>query len=411
MLKVYLSKWKCHSTETALLYVCNDIFCDIDKGKHVFLTLLDLSAAFDTVDHDILLAFLRDFVGLSGKALAILQSYLSSRTQQVSIKSILSNVSELLFGVPQGSVLGPLIFCIYTLPLCAILRHHDIKYAIYADDTQLYCSFDASSAPEILGKVISCIQDIRSWMIRNKLKINDDKTEFLIISSPRAKLAFNPSLKIGEVTVEPTSSCRNLGVLFDKHLSMESHIVNVCRCMMFHLRSIAAIRPMLTESATSQLVHSLVTSRLDYCNSLLYGLPDTLLSKLQRVQNIAAPIFRRCDHFCHIRPVLQDLHWLPVKYRIVFKVLLFTYRTIHGSAPEYLSDLITPYKPQRCLRSSSRSLLTVPKMRLKSYGEQAFVYAAAKEWNELPDEVKSCDSLNSFKTMLKTYLFKQCFDS
>ena len=148
----------------------------------MFRALLDLSAAFDTVDHAILLAFLKDFVGLSGKALDILQSYLSCRTQQVSIKNILSNVSELLFGVPQGSVLGPLIFCIYTLPLCTILRHHDIRYYIYADDTQLYCSFNASSATESLEKIINGIQDIRSWMIRNKLKINDDKTEFLIIS-------------------------------------------------------------------------------------------------------------------------------------------------------------------------------------------------------------------------------------
>ena len=253
------------------------------------------------------------------------------------------------------------------------------------------------------------LMHIRSWMIRHKLKINDDKTEFLIISSPRSKHAFHPSLKIGDVVAQPTSSCCNLGVHFDKHLSMESHIVNVCRCMMFHLRSIATIRPMLTEFATAQLVHSLVTSRLDYCNSLLYGLPDTLLRKLQRVQNVAARIIRRCDRHCHIRPVLQDLHWLPVKFRILFKVLLLTFRTIQGSAPEYLCDLITPYAPQRCLRSSSHNLLTVPKVRLKSYGERCFAYAAAKEWNELPDVLKSCHSVNSFKTKLKTYLFKKCY--
>ncbi len=132
-------------------------------------------------------------------------------------------------------------------------------------------------------------------MIRNKLKINDDKTEFLIISSPRSKYTPTFSLGIGDVTIDPTSSCRNLGVLFDKNLSMEAHISNVSRCMMFHLRSISAIRLLLTESATAQLVHSLVTSRLDYCNSLLYGLPDCHLQKLQRIQNIAARIVRLCD--------------------------------------------------------------------------------------------------------------------
>ena len=401
---------KFHSTETALLRVQNDILCSIDKGKHVFLILLDLSAAFDTVDHSILLAFLHDFIGLSGTALNILRSYLLNRTQKVSIHNIFSNVSELLYGVPQGSVLGPLIFCIYTLPLCAILRHHNIDYHIYADDTQLYCCFDNDNSSEVLAKMMSCISDIRSWMIRNKLKINDEKTEFLMLSSPRSTVKLDSSLQIGGVTIEASSFCRNLGVYFDDHLSMDKHIANVCKCMMYHIRSIAAIRPLLTESATSQLVHSLITSRLDYCNSLMYGLSDSLIYKLQRIQNIAARIVTRSDRHCHIQPVLFKLHWLPVKFRILFKILLLTFRSFHGSAPKYLTDLITPYIPHRSLRSSTKHLLVVPKVRLKSYGERCFIYAAAKEWNKLPDDIKLCPSIPSFKSKLKTHLFKLCFD-
>ena len=401
---------KHHSTETALLRVHNDILHKIDKGKHVFLILLDLSAAFDTVDHSILIDFLHRFVGLSGAALDIFSSYLLNRTQCVSINNTCSNIKELIYGVPQGSVLGPLVFCIYTLPVCAILRHYNIEYHIYADDTQIYCSFDADQASETLDKMMACICDIRSWMIRNKLKINDDKTEFLILSSPRSNFKFDSSLVIGNCEIDPSSSCRNLGVLFDNRLSMDKHVANVCRCMLFHLRSIGKIRPFLNEAATTQLVHSLVTSRLDYCNSLLYGLSDALVRKLQRVQNIAARIVTRSSHHCHIQPVLYTLHWLPVKFRIIFKILLLTYRSIHGSAPQYLTDLITPYIPHRHLRSSSKNLLVVPKVRLKSYGQRSFIFAAAKEWNNLPDYLKLSPSSDSFKTNLKTYLFKQCFD-
>ena len=138
-----------HSTETALLRVHNDIVSAIDKGKGVFLTLLDLSAAFDTVDHEILLSFLKDHVGLDGPVLRLFETYLSNRTQCVSVKGVLSELSELTFGVPQGSVLGPIAFCIYTIPLGAILQHYDILYHIYADDTQLYCSFALDSPDEV----------------------------------------------------------------------------------------------------------------------------------------------------------------------------------------------------------------------------------------------------------------------
>ena len=401
---------KCHSTETALLKVQNDVLKQIDKGRQVYLILLDLSAAFDTIDQNILIEFLQNYVGLCGPALDIFKSYLSNRTQKISINGMFSAMQDLLFGVPQGSVLGPLVFCIYTLPLCAILRHHNIDYHIYADDTQLYCSFDSNLASDTLDKIMLCIKDIRSWMIQNKLKINDDKTEFLVLSSPRAHVNKDLSLQIGGASIVPSSKCRNLGVVFDQHMTMDAQVANVAKCMMFHLRSIAKIRHLITDIATIQLVHALVTSRLDYCNSLLYGLPDSLIGKLQRVQNIAARIVTRSKQRCHITPILHNLHWLPVKSRIIFKILLLTFHSIHGTAPKYLKDMVTCYTPSRDLRSSSKDLLVIPNVRLKTYGERCFEYGAAKEWNLLPDELRECTNLNTFKTKLKTHLFRKYFD-
>ena len=156
----------------------------------------------------------------------IIQSYLSGRTQRVSIGSTLSEPSHLAYGVPQGSVLGPLFFCIYTLPVCAILQHYDISYHIYADDTQIYCSFRSEQLDDTLKKVSTCINDIRSWMIRNRLKINDDKTEFLMITSPRSNINFDSSIQIGNAEIKPTRYCRNLGVMFDNHLNMAKHRVH-----------------------------------------------------------------------------------------------------------------------------------------------------------------------------------------
>jgi len=191
---------------------------------------------------------------------------------------------------------------------------------------------------------------------------------------------------------------------------MNKHISSICSNTHVHLCNIGAIRHLLTDTAASQVVHALITSRLDYCNSLLYGIPDNKLCRLQRIQNIAARITSRCSKHCHITPVLMELHWLPVKIRILFKVLLLTYRVLNRKAPSYLSDLIIPYSQERSLRSASQFLLSIPKTRLKTYGARCFSAAAPHEWNLLPLAIRQSPSLDTFKTRLKTYFFKMCYD-
>ena len=181
----FQSAYKCgHSTETALLRVYNDIVVTIDKRNGNFLVLLDLSSAFDTIDYSNLFTGLGKHVGICDDALNVIVSYLSDRKQQVRIDNIMSDLASIICGVPQGSVVGPLKFCLYLLPLCSILKHHNIGYhtCIYADDTQLYISFKCNDPLATLPKLNSCISDIRVWMIKNKLKINDSKKKNSLFS-------------------------------------------------------------------------------------------------------------------------------------------------------------------------------------------------------------------------------------
>ena len=191
-----------HSCETALLRVYNDIVTIVGKGNGSFLVLLDLSAAFDTIHHDNLFYILEKYFGIGGSALRLVRSYFSDRTQRVQIDGFMSNFAGLLCWVPQGSVLGPMKFCLYLLPLGAILRHHTIGYHIYVDDAQLYISFKCKDPLESLTKLNMCISDIRVWRIKNKLKINDCKTEFIIFLSPLLKQNLSDlSVSVGDMQV------------------------------------------------------------------------------------------------------------------------------------------------------------------------------------------------------------------
>ena len=406
----YQSAYKSfHSTETALLCVQTDILKATDENSMTMLLLLDLSAAFDTVDFNILLSRLRN-CGIRDNSLSWFQDYLTGRSQVVCVQKVKSSPKELKCGVPQGSVLGPLLFSIYTAPLGELVRKHGISYHFYADDSQLYLSFTSSSQDSAVANMGACIQDIRVWMHANKLKLNDSKSEFMILGS-RAQVdkVSLDSVLVGNNVVLATDKVRNLGVILDPQLKMHHHVNYVCKSAYFHLRNIRHIRHCLTPEATNTLVHSLVTSRLDYGNALLYGISKSLVKKLQMVQNSAARLVCGVKKFDHITPVLRHLHWLPFEFRIKYKILLLTFKALNGMGPSYIRDMLNSYHPNCNLRSSNKFLLKVPRSRLVSGADRSFSVVAPKLWNELPISLKLCKTLESFKSALKTHLFKAAF--
>ena len=403
---------KKHSTETALIRVQNDILCALDSQNAVALILLDLSAAFDTIDHALLLHTLSSNIGVKGSALDWIKSYLTDRSQCVYISDRRSPSHKLAYGVPQGSVLGPILFTIYTQSLGNILKAHEINYHLYADDTQLYLAFKPSSpesADAARQQLEHCISDIRTWMRQNKLKLNDSKTELVVFHQRHLKETILPFFNVGENAIYTTSHARNIGVILDSTMTMEAHIKSITQQAFYHIRNIGRIRPLLTTPAAETLVHAFVSSKLDFCNSLLYGVPNKLIKRLQSVQNTAARVVSLTKKSDHITPVLRNLHWLPVSQRIIYKVLLLTYKALNNLAPVYIEELISPYQPGRSLRSSHQCLLRVPTVRTVSYGERAFSHAAPRLWNSLPITLRNCSSLELFKKHLKTHLFLQSY--
>ena len=254
------------------------------------------------------------------------------------------------------------------------------------------------------------MQEIREWMHQNYLKLNDDKTEVLVIGSrQQTAKATTEGVVIGGVTIAPSCTVRNLGVTMDSTMSMAPHISTVCRAAFFHLRNIAKIRRYLTRQACEQIVHAFVTSRIDMGNGLFFGLLQTQLKRLQRIQNAAARLVTYTGRYDHITPVLHQLHWLPVEKRTVFKVLLHTFKALNGTAPSYLADLLQPARPTRSLRSTENGLqLVVPRTK-HSWGDRSFAAAAPRLWNLLPKDVRGANTLTLFKAKLKHHLFCQSF--
>ena len=328
-----------------------------------------------------------------------------------------SNLNKSLdFGVPQGSCLGPLLFTIYASKLFDVIKEHLPTVHCYADDTQLFVSFSPNKSTgqcEAVNAIQHCVKDVRNWMNNDKLLLNDDKTEFLIIGTKQQLAKVNiDHILIGDSVIRPKGVVKNLGSWLDSTLSMNSHVNNICSNAFYYLYNIRRIRKYLSRRSTETLIHAFVSSRVDYCNSLLYGLPTYQLHKLQRVQNAAARLIFQESKYCHVSPLLFNLHWLLVKFRIDFKILLLTYKAINGLAPFYLKELINLKEPCKYkLRSDCDGLLlnTVKFKTLTALGDRSFAVAAPKLWNLLPYAIRSSPSAASFKQTLKTFLFQKAF--
>jgi len=282
---------------------------------------------------------------------------------------------------------------------------------MYADDTQLYLPFVHAEYQSAVVQMQNCLCEMRRWMENNHLKLNDSKTEYMVIGSKFLvnKIDSPLTIQIGEETVTASASVRNIGAHLNSNMDMSAHIKSVCHSCYCHLRNLSRMRPFLSDEAAATIVHAFISSKLDFMNSLLYKVPECHLRRLQLIQNTAARIVTRTKRIQHIMPVLQQLHWLPIKFRIDFKLCLLAFKALNRLAPQYISDLVTVHVPARALRSAGQFLLAERRIKLERAGARAFVSGAAKLWNGLPAELRACDNLETFKSMLKTFLFSNAF--
>jgi Reverse transcriptase (RNA-dependent DNA polymerase) len=400
-----------HSTETAVLKVMADILHAVDNGDIAALALLDLSAAFDTVDHATLLHRLQISYGIGGRALDWFKSYLSDRFQSVRCGGSSSTPTLVCCGVPQGSVLGPILFLLYTADLLQLIRAHGLDTHLYADDTQVYGSCLPVACNELQGRISACINDVADWMSSNRLQLNADKTELIwCISARRQHLIPSGSFTVGANVITPVSTVRDLGIYIDSDLSMRTHVTKTVSACFSSLRQIRSIRRSVTRPVLQSLVASLTLTRLDFGCATLAGLPIRQLNRLQSVLNSAARLIYSRNKSAHVSPLLRELHWLRVRERIDFRLAVLVYRCLNGTAPRYLADelqRVADLHSRSRLRSATSASLHVPRSSHKTIGDRAFPVAAAKVWNSLPRSVTSQTSLLSFRRALKTELFRR----
>ena len=426
-----------HSCETLNISLFDNILKNIDEGSVVALLLLDMSAAFDTVDHSLLLTSLINDYGIEGAVLKWFDSYLENRLYCVNIHDCFSNFLCAYFGVPQGSILGPILFVLYTKHLQHIAMKHGLEIQLYADDTQLYIAFKPLDNKIIVCKTKECLNEIKHWLCSRYLKLNEEKTKLVLLCKPSVQIAFQQDKCLHNFCI-PTDVCdiseenwnlnpeiKSLGVHLDQNLNMKKHISDVKKYCIGQLRSWRKITEFLNEEVRLMLVKQLLLSKIDYNNSLLIGIPNSAINGLQFIINCAIRFIYNLHYHEHVTPFIVKSHILPVKYRIDFKICLMVYNCMHCLAPSYLQHLLkwnTPthsvipvpdktlchsgFKPRT---TQDPSLLVIPTdfgNRTK-YRSRSFSHYAPRCWNKLPYDIRSCDCKETFKTKLKTYLFQE----
>lgn len=396
-----------HSTETAILNITDKLFTSISHRRVSALCTIDLSSAFDTVSHSILADRLLSDFGLDGSVGDWLHSYTSGRSQFVKVGDSNGNITQLRSGVPQGSVLGPLLFSAYMSPISRLIERHNIHQHHYADDTTLFIELTAS-ARTLPSQLIDCIDDLVDWCIRNDMQINPDKTELLLVGSARRlkDISLPSKAHIAGTHIGLHDSVKILGIIVDSTLSFDKHVSSVVQSCNYHIQALRHIRPLLSHDVACQIACSVIASRLDYCNSVLYNTSASNILRLQRVQNNLARVVCGSSARTNPAPLLQRLHWLPIEQRIKYKIATITFNVLQNDSPSYLRNCISQYQPSRTLRSSGNNLLSIPNtINQLSDSAKAFRCSAPAVWNSLSLSTRWAPSLDSFKSRLKTELF------
>ena len=390
-----------HSTETLLVRLTNDILIASDSKSATVVLLLDLSAAFDTVDHNLLLSILQKEIGIVGTALKWFGSFLTCRTHKTRCGHVCSDEIIIMFGVPQGSVLGPVLFNIYIRSIYNTVKLLGFSIFGYADDHQILKTFRSNNQHLVLAEDLSlCFSSIHKWMCQYYLQLNAGKTKIIVFGPPDvlSNITIMGTFLQHNTVIRFVSTVKNLGFLMDSSMTMEKQVMNVkIRCFKT-IRNISKIRSLLSHENLKTIVNSLVVSCIDYCNVLYYGINQDLLTQLQRIQNAASKIVMGKFKYDHVNNDLRILHWLPIRKRIIFKIALLVYKSLNGLVPRYIQDMFYYVSHGESFR------LNIPNIKTK-IGSRALSVIGPKVFNSLPRYIRNADTIEIFKRDLKTYLF------
>ena len=407
---------KGHSTESLLLRLLSDIYCAIDRSQLTLLALFDVSAAFDSVDHDILLRRLSLTFGIKALPLEWLTSYLTDRSSSTIFHSTRSPWRPTPFGLPQGSVLGPLLYILFTADIESLLATCSLLSHSYADDIQSYTHCSASHAAATVRSMLHAIDALNNWMSSNRLLLNPLKTKYIWFGTRQQldKLDLH-SLASEFPNLLFSTSVRDLGIILDQELSFTEHFKSLTRSCYYQLRQLRVVARSLSSTSASALVHAFIANRLDYCSSLYFGLPQVRLNCIYRVMRAAARLVGRIPRFGHVSDYMRDvLHWLPPQQRIFFRISSLVWHCVLGTAPSYLQVLLTLTSSclgRSSLRSASRGDFMVPHARTAIMQHRAFSVVGPSVWNGLPSDLRSLprDLSSAFYRHLKTYLFDRAW--
>ena len=389
---------KGHSCETAIQCVIDEWKILRDNGYSIVAVFLDLRRAFETIDRQTLIIKLKK-LGLCGTALKWIESYLCDRKQRVKINDIMSDTIENKYGVPQGSVLGPLLFILYINDIVDVVD--SVEMHLFADDTLLYVA--SKNVPDLVNTANAALEKIYNYTVQNFIKVNASKTKFMLLSSEIVKHDFvhsNQSLLMEGKEIDMVNKIKYLGVIIDDKLSFKEHCNFTVSKISYSLSHMARCCNNLSMWAKLVIFNTLVLPHFNYCVTIMYMFGQNETNRLQKLQNRAMRIILGCDRYTSINFMFQALQWLPVSVYIKFNVLVFIFKIKNGLAPKYLLDKIVYSNEVHGYNTRQKANFFIPP-RSKTTSMNSVFFKGLDEFNRLPTGIKCLKTLATFKKQLK----------
>ena len=371
------------STDTALTYLTDKIRFNIDKGLYTGVVLIDLQKAFDTVNHEILFTKLKA-VGVSDDALGWFISYMSDTNQFVEVNGCHSSFQSINCGVPQGSILGPLLFNIYVNDMVNAIKS-DCELYLYADDSTIVAH--GNNLESLETKLSKELENIKDWLDSNKLSLHLGKTESIVFGSKRKLKKRNKMvIECQGKPVEANTCVKYLGASIDQDLSGITMGNSVIKKVNSGLRFIYRKKDFLDFKARKLVCNSLFQSRIDYGHNVYYrSLNSNLKHKVQTAQNKMIRLILNKDQMYHLSSVdYEKVNFLPIEYRLQYLNLCMMFNINKGTAPEYMYENV---KRKNSRYNTRNSFMSFELPQVKSQGKLSFVFSGIRSWNSLPDSL------------------------